>query len=229
MNNAPKTATLLIKLLAKQHEARSPHLFKQGTFTLAWRAKVGSFPFPNLATIVSAAEPCGRFDWRSQKNADDFHYDQDPPSNEDKENSPEYFGTLSELTQGCKSLPLNGYVPGSAIRGIVRAWAMQRSSDIRDEAIRLLGKQDSDSEITPGKIEFLDAWSEQATPLAIDVVNPQEKFQVYHDNSEQPSPHVLYTLGNGLAPVTFTVAIRGILARSAIKKSIQFGNGLSKR
>ncbi|NJM84912.1 MAG: hypothetical protein HC839_01100 [Leptolyngbyaceae cyanobacterium RM2_2_21] len=62
MNNAPKTATLLVDLLAKQHKTRSPHLFRRGTFTLVWRAKVGSTPFPNLETIVSAAEPCGRFD-----------------------------------------------------------------------------------------------------------------------------------------------------------------------
>ena len=220
MNNAPKTATLLVELLKEQHKARSPHLFRQGTFTLAWRAKVGSFPFPNLKTIVSAAEPCGRFDWRSQKNADDFHYDQEPPNNEDREKRvPEYFGDLSELAKDFKGLPLNGYIPGSAIRGIVRAWAMQQSPDTRKRAICLLGKQESDSDkITPGKIEFLDAWPEQSQPLAIDVVNPQEKFQVYHDNNEQPAPHALYTLGNGSSPVPFTVAIRGISGKVSDKE-----------
>lgn len=218
MNNVPRTATLLVDLLQEQHKKRSSHLFRRGRFTLAWRAKVGSFPFPDREMIVSAAEPCGRFDWRSQNKADEFKYDQEPAANEEKERKPEHFGTLNDLVKNYKSLPLNGYIPGSAIRGIVRAWAMQRH-DLRDEAIRLLGKQDSDSDkITPGKVEFLDAWPDQPQPLSIDVVNPQERFQVYHDNSDQPAPHALYTLGNGATPVTFTISIRGIPGKVGAKE-----------
>ncbi|WP_416674381.1 RAMP superfamily CRISPR-associated protein [Egbenema bharatensis] len=212
-NKAPKTETLLVELLQQQHQDRSPHLFKRGTFTLAWRAKVGSFPFPNLETIVSAAEPCGRFDWRSQNNVDRFQYHLPPPINEKSEAVPEYFGDLNDLVKKHRTLKLNGYIPGSAIRGIVRAWAMQRP-ELRREAIRLLGQQVND-QIMPGKIVFLDAWPDQTHPLTIDVVNPQEKFQVYHDNSEQPAPHALYALGDGLTPVPFTVAIRGIPGKAS--------------
>ena len=54
------TAPKLVELLAKQHEKRDQEgLFKQGTFTLLWRGKVGSSPYPDLETIVSAGEPCG--------------------------------------------------------------------------------------------------------------------------------------------------------------------------
>ena len=214
MNNAPKTATLLVELLKEQHKARSLHLFKQGTFTLVWRAKVGSFPFPNLETIVSAAEPCGRFDWRSQKNIDRFQYNQKPPEDETEEGTPEYFGNLSDLARNRRSLKLNGYIPGSAIRGIVRAWAMQRD-DLRDEAICLLGKQDSNSDrITPGKIVFLDAWPEETQTLSLDIVNPQQDFQVYHQpqgtTPQACNPQAIYTLGDGNQKRKFTVAIRGL-------------------
>lgn len=209
MHNPPKTATLLLDLLDEQHTKRSQNLFKKGTFILSWRTKVGSTPFPNVETLVSAAEPCGRLDWRSQPSADSFDYSQKPPEKEGTERTPEYFGSLSELAKTCKYLPLNGYIPGSAIRGLVRDWAMQQSPDIRNTVIDLLGKQDHEK-ITPGKIEFLDAWPEKDTSLSLDVVNPQEKFQVYHDNDKQPAPHAFYTLGDGLCPVPFALAIRGI-------------------
>ncbi|MFE4108665.1 RAMP superfamily CRISPR-associated protein [Almyronema epifaneia] len=214
MNQAPKTATLLVDLLARQHETRSPHLFRRGTFTLVWRAKVGSTPFPNLETIISAAEPCGRFDWRSQRNADRFEYNRQPPENEKTEATPEYFGNLSDLANRNRYLKLNGYIPGSAIRGIVRSWALQRS-DSRNDAIRLLGKQDSDSDkVTPGKIVFLDAWPQEPQPLSLDIVNPQQDFQVYHlpqgSTPQACNPQALYTLGNGSQPLKCMVAIRAI-------------------
>jgi len=86
------TAPKLTELLAKQSEKRSPGLFKQGVFTLQWRGKVGSFPYPDLETIVSAGEPCGQWDWKPDRD----------------------FGDLNKRH---KKLPLNGYIPGSAIRG----------------------------------------------------------------------------------------------------------------
>lgn len=213
MHNPPKTATLLLNLLDEQHTKRSQNLFKKGTFTLSWRAKVGSTPFPNVETLVSAAEPCGRLDWRAQPSADSFDYSQRPPEKEGTEKVPEYFGSLSELAKTYKYIPLNGYIPGSAIRGIVRSWAMQQSANIRHTVSDLLGKQNHDK-ITPGKIEFLDAWPEQGTSLSLDVVNPQEKFQVYHDNEKQPAPHAFYTLGDGSRSVPFTLAIRGIPSKA---------------
>jgi|GEM_PF-5726317 len=66
------TGPRLIELLEKQHQRREAKLLpegkplsgllKKGTFTIQWRAKVGSFPHPDLETIVSAGEPCGS--WR---------------------------------------------------------------------------------------------------------------------------------------------------------------------
>lgn len=193
--NAPKTATLLVKLLEKQHQTRSPELLKKGTFILRWRAKVGSFPYPNQDTIISAGEPCGRWDWLSQ----DF----------DQNGNPLDFGELGDRRL---DLPLNGYIPGSAIRGIIRAWVKKRQHllpQLRD----LLGNQTED-EITAGKIEFLDAYPRKAQRLSLDIVNPQTDFQVYHQpqgsTPQACNPQPLYTLGNGKEPVEFTIAIRGI-------------------
>lgn len=184
---APNTAPLLVKLLEKQHETRSPGLFKSGTFTLLWRCKVGSFPAPDLETLISAGEPCGRWDWRSQR--DDFGDIGDRPA----------------------ELPLNGYLPGSSIRGVVRAWAMQHPN-LRERAIQLLGNQENDS-ISSGKVEFLDAWTATPTKLALDITNPQQRFQVYHapqGTAQSCTPLPLYTLGNGKESLEITVAIRGI-------------------
>ena len=125
------TGPRLISLLEKQHEAREQSgLFKKGTFTLQWRAKVGSFPHPDIETLVSAGEPCGA--WK--------------PSNgrpEDKRNVGENWNQLPEL-------PLNGYIPGSAIRGLVRAWAKKRP-EIKPRMYQLLGDQENNT-ITAGKI-----------------------------------------------------------------------------
>jgi CRISPR-associated protein Cmr6 len=173
---------MLTKLLTQQHQKRSPGLFKQEIFTLQWRGKVGSFPYPDLETIVSAGEPCGRWEWKP---------DQD-------------FG---QMDQRKPALPLNGYIPASAIRGIVRAWA--KTQGIQTRVQELLGKQENNT-ITSGKIEFLDAWPEVPIKLALDITNPQENFQVYHKSGEQGKPLPLYTLGNGHDSVEVTIAIRGI-------------------
>jgi CRISPR-associated protein Cmr6 len=181
------TGIELINLLEKQHQKRSQSgLFKKDTFTIQWRAKVGSFPHPDVETIVSAGEPCGA--WRPTHGQ---------PG--DKRN-------VSQNWERLRSLPLNGYIPGSCIRGLVRAWAKQRP-EIKPRMYQLLGHQDNDK-ITPGKIEFLDAWPETATKLTLDIVNPQQEFQVYHQG--QCTPLSLYTLGNGGDKIPVIVAIRGI-------------------
>lgn len=191
-SNQPYTGIRLIELLQQQHETRSLQsdkfqgMFKQDTFTLLWRAKVGSFPHPDLETIVSAGEPCGALNAR-----------QCLPRTKDK---------IGQYLKEMPVLPLNGYIPGSAIRGVVRAWAKKRG-ELRTELERLLGNQQGDT-ISPGKIEFLDAWPQEATQLTIDIVNPQQNFQVYHE--EQGNPQPLYTLGNGDQAIPITVAIRGI-------------------
>jgi CRISPR-associated protein Cmr6 len=176
------TAPLLVELLEQQHQTRQPGLFKQGVFTLQWRGKVGSFLYPDLETIVSAGEPCGLWAWNPGQD----------------------FG---QMDQRKKTLPLNGYVPASAIRGIVRTWAKAQGLQLRMQ--ELLGKQEENT-ITSGKIEFLDAWPKQPTKLALDITNPQENFQVYHKSDEQGKPLPLYTLGDGHTDVQVTVAIRGI-------------------
>jgi len=179
------TAPQLIELLERQHQVRNKSgLFKKGTFVLQWRGKVGSFPYPDLETIVSAGDPCGSWQW-----------------------NPQDFGQLGERRT---TLPLNGYIPGSAIRGIVRAWAKRRP-EIAPKVQTLLGNQKDDT-ITSGKFEFLDAWPQEATRLKQDIVNPQQKFQVFHEG--QGTPLSLYTLGNGTDPVEVTIAIRGIPGRA---------------
>ncbi len=182
------TAPMLTKLLAQQSEKRSPGLFKQGVFTLQWRGKVGSFPYPDLETIVSAGEPCGSWKWKPDED----------------------FGLINQRKS---ILPLNGYIPASAIRGIVRAWANKRP-EIKSRMLELLGNQEDDDHVLAGKIQFLDAWTEKATELTLDIVNPQQEFQVFHDSEKQGTPLPLYTLGDGNQILQITVAIRGIPNRS---------------
>jgi CRISPR-associated protein Cmr6 len=187
----------LVELLEQQHQARQQSgLFKKGTFTIQWRTKVGSFPHPDLETIVSAGEPCGT--WQTSSNCPE-----DKRHPEDKRN-------VGDNWQYLRELPLHGYIPGASIRGVVRAWAKQRPK-IKPRMYHLLGYQDDDT-ISAGKIEFLDAWPEKPTKLTLDIVNPQEPFQVYHQG--QSTPLSLYTLGNGKASIPVTVAIRGIPGRA---------------
>ncbi len=178
------TAPQLIQLLTQQHQHRSPELFKQDTFTLRWRGKVGSSPYPDLETIVSAGERSSFWKWNPQED----------------------FGILGQRKL---ELPLNGYISASAIRGIVRAWASKREN-LRDRVKELLGDQKEDDNIEAGKIQFLDAWPTVPTPLTLDIVNPQQEFQVFHNSNEQGKPLPCYTLGDGEHPLEFTVAIRGI-------------------
>ncbi|MEB3189942.1 MAG: RAMP superfamily CRISPR-associated protein [Snowella sp.] len=188
------TQTLLTSLLSQQHSQRgNAELFKQGQFILQERTKVGSFPHPDLETLVSAGEPCGA--WRPQAGRP-----------EDKRNVGENLQVMSEL-------PLNGYIPGSSIRGIVRAWA-KKSPEISTRMIELLGNQTNNT-ITAGKIEFLDAWPTEPTRLSLDIVNPQQEFQVLHQGQGTPVSH--YTLGTG-KKLEFTVAIRGIPNRATAEE-----------
>jgi CRISPR-associated protein Cmr6 len=189
----PYSGLKLIVLLENQHQNRSSQtgLFKTGIFNLFWRAKVGSFPHPDLETLVSAGEPCGA--WKPQQGRA-----------EDKRN-------VGENWQHFPELPLYGYIPGSSIRGIVRAWAKKRP-DIALRMIELLGTQEEDG-TKSGKVEFLDAFPETPTKLSLDIVNPQQDFQVYHQG--QGTPLSLYTLGNGDAEeIPIKVAIRGIPGRA---------------
>lgn len=181
------TGPQLVKLLEQQHQRReTSNLFKKDTFTLQWRSKVGSFPHPDVETMVSAGEPSGA--WYVTNGR------------------PEDKRQLDENLDRMPELPLNGYIPGSSIRGIVRAWAMKRPS-IRNQMLDLLGSQQGNV-IQAGKIEFLDAWPEIATKLVLDIVNPQQDFQVYHKG--QGTPLSIYTLGDGEDTIPVIVAIRGI-------------------
>ncbi|WP_017303838.1 RAMP superfamily CRISPR-associated protein [Spirulina subsalsa] len=193
------SGTRLVDLLKQQHQTRHPGLFKSGTFTVKWRAKVGSFPHPDVETIVSAGEPCGS--WKT---------------GQDKEWRPEDKRNVAENCQQLYQLPLNGYIPGSCIRGIVREWAKKRP-EIKPRMLELLGYQ-TDDKIYSGKIEFLDAWPKEPEPLTLDIVNPQETFQVFHQ--DQSTPLSLYTLGDGEDPIPVTVAIRGIPSKKATPEEV---------
>lgn len=189
--------TTLIDLLERQHRDRGQgDLFKKGTFTFQWRIKVGSFPHPDGETMISAAEPCGA--WQAEANCPQ------------KFCRPEDKRELKENWQYFRELPLYGYIPASSIRGIVRAWAKKRPA-IRARMEELLGKQEGD-EIRAGRIEFLDAWPLKATKVSLDVVNPQQHFQVFHEKQGEngEGPRSLYTLGNGKETIPVTVAIRGV-------------------
>ncbi|MCW5317247.1 RAMP superfamily protein [Nostoc sp. KVJ3] len=186
------TAPQLVHFLEKQHQRRgTSNLFKKDTFTLQWRSKVGSFPHPDVETMVSAGEPSGAWYVTNGRAEDKRQLDEN----------------LDEMPE----LPLNGYIPGSSIRGIVRAWAMERPS-IRQQMLNLLGYQQRNV-IQEGKIEFFDAWPETATKLVLDIVNPQQDFQVYHQG--QGTPLSIYTLGDGEDTIPVTVAIRGIFGKAS--------------
>ncbi len=209
-SNRPYSGIRLIELLQQQHEMRSQQsdkfqgLFKQDTFTLLWRTKVGSFPHPDLETIVSAGEPCGAWKpdphWRQQN------------LNLSRQWRPETDRNVEQNLEQLPELPLYGYIPGSAIRGVVRAWAKQRG-ELKSKLDELLGYQHKET-IRAGKIEFLDAWPQAATKLSLDVVNNQQDFQVYHDSEKGCNPQPLYTLGDGKGRILVTVAIRGIPGRA---------------
>jgi CRISPR-associated protein Cmr6 len=190
-NTAPK----LTELLLQQHQKRNQsELFRQGQFTVQWRAKVGSFPAPDTETIISAGEPCGA-----------WHPEAGCPGNlsrpEAKRNVGDNWNYFSEL-------PLYGYIPASSIRGLVRSWVLkQRNPELTYKMQQLLGFQQNDA-ITAGKIEFFDAWPIEPTKLSLDIVNPQEPFQVFHQG--QSTPLSFYTLGDGDTSIPVKVAIGGI-------------------
>jgi len=197
------TGPQLIDLLEKQHRDRqNSELFKKGQFTIQWRAKVGSFPHPDSETMISAAEPCGS--WKAAQNCPQ------------RLHRPEDKRQVGDNWQYFRELPLNGYLPGSAIRGLVRSWAKKRP-EIRPRMEQLLGKQEDDR-IQSGKIEFLDAWPDKPTKVFLDIINPQQEFQVLHEG--QGKPVSMYTLGNGKDVISLTVAIRGIPRRKATAEEV---------
>lgn len=179
------TGPKLVELLQQQHQNRTSQqgLLQQGIFTISWRAKVGSYPHPDLETIISAAEPVGN-----------WQYD-----NVNKLN-------VADNWKKFPQLPLNGYIPASSLRGLVRSWA-KRNNISQNRVRELLGDQDEDT-IYTGKIQFLDAYPLQPSPITLDIVNPQQSFQVYHQG--QSTPLSFYTLGDGKEPIQVKIAIRGI-------------------
>jgi CRISPR-associated protein Cmr6 len=193
------TAPKLIELLEQQQQKRGrSDLFKQGKLTIQWRAKVGSSLSPDLETMISAAEPYGA--WRPQAGC---------PTNlsrpEDKRNVGDNWNYFREL-------PLVGYLPASGIRGLVRSWVLaQKDLELQRKMEELLGVQQNDT-ITTGKIAFLDAYPAEPTKVTLDIVNPQESFQVFHQG--QSTPLSFYTLGNGAEKISLTVAIKGIRDRA---------------
>jgi CRISPR-associated protein Cmr6 len=194
----PYSGVKLLDLLEKQHKKRASNdLFRSGIFTLDWRTKVGSFPHPDLETIVSAGEPCGA--WKLGSGCPQGR------------NRPEDKRNLGENLEYFAELPIYGYIPAASIRGIVRAWAKQHPS-IQPRMQELLGWQD-DTQITAGKIEFLDAFPEEPTKLSLDIVNPQQGFQVFHQG--QGTPLSLYTLGDGHNSISVKVAIQGAAGQAS--------------
>jgi len=189
-----ETTQLLTELLEQRSQTTQGFYFKKGLFTLPWRTKVGSFPSPDTETLTSAGEPAGAWRWSTQD--------------------------LGELKDRKNTLPVNGYIPGSSIRGMVRAWAEKRSAS-RGRVNDLLGHQVRDGQIVAGKVTFLDAWPTVATRLSCDIVNPQEEFQVFHDSGNQGKPLPFYTLGDGSRSVSIVVAIQGIRGSQVTQSDIE--------
>jgi CRISPR-associated protein Cmr6 len=159
----PYSGVKLLEVLEKQHHKRASNdLFRSGVFTLDWRTKVGSFPHPDLETIVSAGEPCGA--WK---------LDSDCPQGK---NRPEDKRNLGDNLKYFAELPIYGYIPAASIRGIVRAWAKQHPS-LQPRMQELLGWQD-DTQITAGKIEFLDAFPTEPTKLSLDIVKVRRYLSI---------------------------------------------------
>ena len=184
----PYSGPTLIQRLIAQHEKKHPGLLKQGIFSLNWRTKVGSFPHPDVETLVGAGEPCGR--WNPQEGRA-----------EDKRQIADNWNFLHEL-------PLNGYIPAASIRGLVRSWAKKQSPELQERMEQFLGVQ-CNRKITAGKVTFLDAFPEKPTRLSLDITNPQQGFQVYHNG--QSTPISQYTLGSGWDDsIKVQIAIRGI-------------------
>jgi CRISPR-associated protein Cmr6 len=214
----PYSGVKLLELLERQHKKRATNdLFKSGIFTLDWRTKVGSFPHPDLETIIAAGEPCGAWKTvqvnRPERDNRNRWIDRFEPSRpEDKRNVGE-----NNQEQAWPKIPLYGYIPAASIRGIVRAWAKQHPS-IQARMQELLGWQD-DTQITAGKIEFLDAFPEEPTKLSLDIVNPQQDFQVFHQG--QSKPLSLYTLGDGHEEISVKIAIQGIAGRASAAEVLE--------
>lgn len=181
------TGPYLIDLLHQKHQQRGSALFCSGTYYIKWRAKVGSYPHPSIETLISAGEPAGIWDLPEGHRP------------EDKRNVNQNWSVL-------RKLPLNGYIPGSSIRGIVRSWALNQGK-LKSRAEELLGVQKGNT-ILPGRIQFLDAWPLEPTHLSLDIINPQQDFQVFHKG--QGKPVSLYALGDGKNPIPFRIAIQGI-------------------
>lgn len=189
MYSGPK----LLELLNKQSRDRShletfKGLWRQGTFTFDWRAKVGSYPHPDRETLISAGEPCGTWPQSNGERAEDKR-------------------TLEQNWHaGYRQLPLNGYIPGSSIRGVVRAWTAKHEK-LKSRVKELLGSFEDDS-TCPGKIVFLDAWPIEPTRLSLDIVHPQQRFQVFHEGQGELSS--CYSLGDGFSEIIVEIAIRGL-------------------
>jgi CRISPR-associated protein Cmr6 len=208
----PYSGLNLIQALERQHQRRSQsELFKLGTFTLNWRMKVGSFPHPDVETLVSAGEPCGTWSTVTVTKQEKINGQKRDYSIQSR---PEDKREVGDNWQALPTLPLHGYIPGASIRGIVRAWASQYPA-IKAQMLELLGYQD-DATITPGKIEFLDAFPIEPTRLTLDIVNPQQDFQVFHDG--QGTPLSLYTLGDGHEEIEIRVGIRGIPGKATAEE-----------
>jgi CRISPR-associated protein Cmr6 len=208
----PYNGSKLIKLLQQQHIRRTQSdLFRSGTFTLNWRTKVGSSTAPDVETLISAGERCGS--WSSvsviKRNRINGSWQEFTEISR-----PEDKREVGENWESLRELPLHGYIPGASIRGVVRAWARQ-FPNLQSRVTALLGNQ-IDRNITPGKIEFLDAFPMEPTKLSLDIVNPQQNFQVFHQG--QGTPLSLYTLGDGWKSLEFLVGIRGIPGQATLEE-----------
>ncbi|MDL2269586.1 type III-B CRISPR module RAMP protein Cmr6 [Desulfosarcina sp. OttesenSCG-928-A07] len=84
------------------------------------------------------------------------------------------------------------YLPGSSIKGMMRAWAEQWQEDaaLRMEAEKLFGHKDTHPQQNPGALIIFDALPLVAPKLELDILTPH--YQDYYLDPENNSPADYY-------------------------------------
>lgn len=75
------------------------------------------------------------------------------------------------------------YLPGSSVKGMVRAWAEYWGAAGAEDIVRIFGPRSPDK-LSAGTIIFLDAFPTSWPELEIDIMNPH--YQEYYTNPSHP-------------------------------------------
>lgn len=103
------------------------------------------------------------------------------------------------------------FLPGSGLKGLARAWAIQWGAIAEDDALRIFGDLQNQG---AGSVTFFSAYPETLLPLRIDVMNPHFG-DYYHDGKIpgdwlSPKPVFFLTVPSGTRFVTAVHARTGL-------------------